>query len=109
MIENLPVTYILFLLSTDAHDQTEHIPLPRSNVKVIVIVALMGCDTSKASTRQDADVTNNNSDVFTENQIDTLRSTWPLLARNLKANGIRVFRLVFLTEPSTRYVFKSVR
>ena len=69
----------------------------------------MGCDVSKATNVRENGAVNQNSDGFTENQIDTIRSTWPLLARDTKAHGVRLFLLIFMTEPDIKKLFKDLR
>lgn len=64
----------------------------------------MGCDTSKAESREDLEFQENGDD-FTDNQIDSIKSTWPILSRNKMKTGLELFRLIFLTEPQIKSLF----
>lgn len=70
----------------------------------------MGCDVSKS-----VDVVDNNQynedevAEFTETQIDTIRSTWPLLAKDLTGIGAKVFFRIFIEEPKVKLIFKEFR
>ena len=69
----------------------------------------MGCDGSKPSNEHANGAVNESGEVFTENQIDTIRSTWPLLSSDMKSYGVRLFLLVFETEPKIKLVFGQLR
>ena len=69
----------------------------------------MGCDVSKTAKIRENGAVNQTYHGFTENQIDTIRSTWPLLARDTKAHGVRLFLLIFMTEPNIKMIFKELR
>lgn len=66
--------------------------------------AAMGCDTSKAESREDLEFQENGDD-FSDNQIDSIKSTWPILSRNKMKTGLELFRLIFLTEPQIKSLF----
>ena len=69
----------------------------------------MGCHESKPPSECHNGAAHEIGEPFTENQIDTIRSTWPLLSRDMQVHGIRVFLLVFETEPKTKLAFKKFR
>ena len=71
--------------------------------------SMMGCHESKPPSECVNGVANESGETFTENQIDTIRSTWPLLSRDMKLYGSRVFLLIFETEPKTKLAFKKFR
>ena len=70
----------------------------------------MGCDGSKV-----ADVIETKQQVpqeeldFSDQETDTIRSTWPILAADLERTGIKVFLRVFYEEPKIKLVFKRFR
>lgn len=43
--------------------------------------------------------------MFTDIQIDVIRSTWPLLAKDMVSNGCRVFTDIFIAEPKVKTLF----
>lgn len=69
----------------------------------------MGCDGSKPSGDGGDGAINENVETFTENQIDTIRSTWPLLSSDMTENGVKLFLLVFDAEPKIKQAFKKFR
>ena len=70
---------------------------------------MMGCDVSKTTSIREPVAVNQNGEGFTENQIDTIRSTWPLLARDTKSHGVRLFLLIFMNEPKIKLIFSQLR
>ena len=69
----------------------------------------MGCYVSKTAKVRENGAVHQTQNGFTDNQIDTIRSTWPLLARDTKSHGIRLFLLIFMTEPNIKMIFKDLR
>ena len=69
----------------------------------------MGCYVSKTAKVREHGPMKQPQNGFTDNQIDTIRSTWPLLARDTKTHGVRLFLLIFMTEPNIKMIFKDLR
>ena len=44
-------------------------------------------------------------DVFTDIQIDCIRSTWPLVAKNRIKHGTSIFMDIFMIEPQVKQLF----
>ncbi|CAG5122945.1 unnamed protein product [Candidula unifasciata] len=67
----------------------------------------MGCELTKNNVvvpeMPEEDVT-----VFSDTQIDTIRSTWPLLSRDGVRVGVEVFMRIFRETPSIRRLFESL-
>lgn len=71
---------------------------------------LMGCEGSKVTQGGDFALSNLNQETqFSDNQLDTLRSTWPIMSRDSGMFGLQVFRYAFLREPKIKFVFPSIR
>lgn len=68
----------------------------------------MGCDTSKTESREENDIQEGDDD-FTDYQIDSIKSTWPLLSKDMTSTGCSLFRLIFLTEPKIKMLFLKKR
>ena len=68
----------------------------------------MGCDGSKA-TGEKGEGDNDVIEYFSENQIDTIRSTWPLLSRDMTSNGEQLFLMVFEAQPKIKLAFRKFR
>lgn len=66
----------------------------------------MGCTTSNDEKQEDEEV-QEGGDGFTENQIDSIKSTWPILNKNRKKIGTEMFRNIFLLEPKIKTLFKG--
>ncbi|XP_059149554.1 cytoglobin-2-like [Physella acuta] len=69
----------------------------------------MGCELAKHSVVVIApeEIEDDDGGRFTETQIDTIRSTWPLLAGDYIRVGIEVFTRIFNEMPSVRVLFHS--
>ncbi|KAK3712521.1 hypothetical protein RRG08_002851 [Elysia crispata] len=68
----------------------------------------MGCDLAKTAVVVVAPEEPEESGAeFSETQIDTIRSTWPLLARDIARVGVEVFTRIFRETPSVRSLFDS--
>lgn len=68
----------------------------------------MGCTASNTENAEDEEV-QDGADGFTENQIDSLKSTWPILNMDRKKIGTELFRNIFLLEPQVKMLFKGHR
>nr|KAG5703952.1 hypothetical protein BaRGS_020549 [Batillaria attramentaria] len=68
----------------------------------------MGCEIGKPSVvnqaQEDPEV---ECTGFSDTQIDTIRSTWPLLARDSQRVAVEVFRRIFREAPSIHSLFHS--
>ncbi|KAK6169561.1 hypothetical protein SNE40_020594 [Patella caerulea] len=68
----------------------------------------MGCDSSKQSLpTYPPEQQEEGGPGFTETQIDTIRSTWPLLSRDMLRVGTEVFIRIFTELPSIKELFTS--
>ncbi|OWF46877.1 globin C, coelomic-like [Mizuhopecten yessoensis] len=67
----------------------------------------MGCDVSKSVEVNDVNIAEDEAADFSDNQIDTIRSTWPILSRDMVGIGEKVFFRIFLEEPKIKTVFKN--
>ncbi|KAK3098563.1 hypothetical protein FSP39_020663 [Pinctada imbricata] len=65
----------------------------------------MGCDVSKSVDVMEPQQSECTSAEFTDTQIDTIRSTWPLLSADMTDIGGKVFLRTFYEEPRTKDVF----
>ncbi|GFN93656.1 cytoglobin-2 [Plakobranchus ocellatus] len=68
----------------------------------------MGCDLTKNAVVVVAPEKAEESKAeFSDTQIDTIRSTWPLLAHDIARVGMEVFTRIFRETPSVRSLFDS--
>ncbi|CAL1537375.1 unnamed protein product [Lymnaea stagnalis] len=68
----------------------------------------MGCDlTKQTSVVISPEEAKEDGAEFSETQIDTIRSTWPLLSRDYIRVGLEVFMRIFNEIPSVRVLFDS--
>ncbi|BFZ24836.1 hypothetical protein BsWGS_27875 [Bradybaena similaris] len=67
----------------------------------------MGCDLAKHNVVV-PEMPEEAGAVFSETQIDTIRSTWPLLSRDGVRVGVQVFVRIFREIPSIRRLFDSL-
>ncbi|XP_061198110.1 cytoglobin-2-like [Saccostrea echinata] len=67
----------------------------------------MGCDVSKSTDVIETEEIESDTFEFTDTQIDTIRSTWPILACDMTDIGSKVFLKIFLEEPKLKYIFSS--
>ncbi len=70
----------------------------------------MGCEHGKPSVMMVApeEIEEERSKAeFSDTQIDTIRSTWPLLSRDSVRVGLEVFTRIFRETPSVRSLFES--
>ncbi|ESO92167.1 hypothetical protein LOTGIDRAFT_233216 [Lottia gigantea] len=68
----------------------------------------MGCDNSKQQLQPNIPDSQEEGTIgFTETQIDTIRSTWPLLSRNMVRVGTDVFVRIFTEVPTVKELFSS--
>lgn len=69
----------------------------------------MGCDASKSTDVIENEEIESDTFDFTDTQIDTIRSTWPILACDMVDIGSKVFLKIFIDEPKLKYAFPSFR
>lgn len=69
----------------------------------------MGCDASKSTDVIENEEIESDTFDFTDTQIDTIRSTWPILACDMADIGSKVFLKIFIDEPKLKYAFPSFR
>ena len=70
---------------------------------------MMGCDVSKSVDVIETDEPECDSLEFTDTQIDTIRSTWPILSQDMAEIGIKVFLRIFFEEPKVKTLFAKFR
>ncbi|XP_070567773.1 neuroglobin-1-like [Ptychodera flava] len=63
----------------------------------------MGCNVSSAS--QAREITNRDTDIFTDRQRRIVRKTWRPLANDMTGNGTKVFLRIFEMEPKVKQLF----
>ncbi|XP_052239951.1 neuroglobin-like isoform X3 [Dreissena polymorpha] len=68
----------------------------------------MGCDNSKRDIVEE-DEEHCYADEFSEHQIDSIKSTWPILSRDRQKTGVDFFRNIFNAEPVVKAMFKKDR
>lgn len=78
-------------------------------MKIWSLSALMGCDVSKSTDVIENEEIESETFDFTDTQIDTIRSTWPILANDMADIGTKVFLKIFLVEPKLKYTFPLFR
>lgn len=78
-------------------------------MKIWLLSALMGCDASKSTDVIENEEIESDTFDFTDTQIDTIRSTWPILACDMVDIGSKVFLKIFIDEPKLKYAFPSFR
>ena len=71
----------------------------------------MGCEASRSVSVEDKNRQQKNGAderiALTDLQVDVIKSTWPIIAKDLTGNGAKLMIEVFTSEPAIRKVFTS--
>lgn len=73
----------------------------------------MGCEASHnvaiESNPQPNKATSQDKSLLTEIQLDVIKSTWPIIARDINGNGAILLIDIFRAEPTVKHVFSAFK